>query len=284
MLRKLVSRGLGALCAAAAVGIFAAAAHATPVVLVDGNSSATFDPTSQAGNSSWVVDGVNHMTQSWFWGTSSAGAPDSLDTAATSPTVFSSGGVLSATYLGDGYNIALKVTLTGGSAGSGNSAMTETFTFNNTSDASMNLRLYEYEDFGLNGTAGGETLNLSGTPKVNTADLTKGTTTAEVVASGGGRAPDRYQTGTGSTIKSLLNGGSPVTFSNNSTGPVIGDDNFAFEWDQTLAAGGTFQISIDKTIQGGSTVPLPNAAYGALALMALLGGVGLVRKAAKRIA
>ena len=289
MLRKLVSRGLGALCAAAAAEIFAVAAHATPVVLTDGtsdNSSATIDPLAQSGQSTWVVSGVNHLAQQWFWYSVGTSAPQSISTLSnthlfTDPV----NGILNATYTGDGFTLNLGVTFQGsGIVEQINVTPSATLTGDVASAAGLNFHLYQYSDFNLNGTAAGDTLNLSGTPTINTADQTKGGTKANYGAVSNATTSE-YQTGTGSTIKGLLNNGvNPVTLSDNSTGPVLGDDNFAFEWDQSIGPSGNLQVSITQSIQGGNIVPLPNAAYGTLALMALLGGVGLVRKVAKRIA
>lgn len=261
------------------LGIFAAAAHAdgAPVTLQDGNSSAVFDAVGN-GQTTWSVDGVNHLAQQWFSYSVGTTAPQSISTL-TNTHQFSTDGILNATYTGDGFTLSLAVTLAGGSTGSGASAIVETITVTPTavtddvtSAASLNFHLYQYSDFNLNGTAAGDSLKLSGSP-INTADQTKGGTTADVAVT---RAPDRYQINFGATI--------PLTLSDNATTGGPGDENFAFEWDQSIAPTGSFQVSITKTIQGGNIVPLPNAAYGTLALMALLGGVGLVRKVAKRIA
>ena len=42
-------------------------AVASPINLVDQNSSVTIDPTSQAGVDNWTVNGVNQLYQEWFW-------------------------------------------------------------------------------------------------------------------------------------------------------------------------------------------------------------------------
>jgi hypothetical protein len=278
MSRTLVRRPWRGVAALALCGLFSTAAHAT-VTLTDGNSSATFNPTSQSGESTWDVDGTNFVNQSWFWGSvSNSAAPASLDTL-TNSNLFSSGGLMSATYQGDGFNIVLNVTLTGGSTGSHTSAMTETLTFNNDSGQTKNVHLYEYENFMVNGNPT-NTLTMSGSP-VNTALQTDPLgASVDVSVTGGAAAPDHYQIGTGDTILNLLNNGtSPVTLSDNGTGPLVGDDNFAFEFDPTIANGGSFQISINKTITGGEVVPLPNAALSGAGLLCLLTGIALTRKA-----
>ena len=193
---------------------------------------------------------------------------------------FSSGGVLSATYQGDGFNTVLNFTLVGGSTGSKTSSIIETLTFNNTSDAPIQAKIFDYENFALDGAAGNDTLTLSGSP-VNTADQTDPLgTDANVVATGGGAAPDFYQIGTnGSVLALLASTNDTVTLNDNSTGPLVGDDSFAFEWEPTIDAGGSFQISVNQTITGGAMVPLPNAALSGAGLLGLLTGIALMRKA-----
>jgi hypothetical protein len=259
--------------------LFAATAHATPVTLTDGNSSVTFDPASETGQESWVVDGTNQETEGWLWGTTSTGALSSLSSS------FSFGGLLSATYQGDGFNFVVNYNLTGGSAGSGTSALTETLTFNNTSSSAINARIFEYENFTVGGTAGNNTLTLSGSP-VNTATQTDPLgDQANVVATGGTGAPDFYEIGTNGSVLSLLaSSNDTVTLGDNSTGPLLGADDFAFEWEPTIDAGQSFQISVNKTITGGEVVPLPNAALSGAVLLGLLTGFGLVRKAMRMIA
>ncbi|MGA3067505.1 MAG: hypothetical protein ABSF29_11740 [Tepidisphaeraceae bacterium] len=284
MSRCLVGRRFGGLAALVAGGLFATAAHATPVTLTSQNSSAVFGPASVSANSSWIVDGTNQVAQTGFWIAPTGGAPESLSAVST-PSVFSTGGILQATYAGDGFNVVLNVTLTGGTAGSGASAMNETVTFNNTSGSSMSPKFYEYEDFTLNNSGTDNTLTLSGSP-VNTATQTDPAgTSMNLSATGGASAPDFFQTGTGATIADLLNGSSPVTLNNNSTGPLLGDPNFAFEFDPTVGVDGSFQISVNKTIQeGGEAVPLPSAAPAAAALLVLLTGIRVARKAIQTIA
>ncbi len=62
LLKHLLGGGL--LCAALGM---ASPAQAAPITLVDHNSSVTIDPDSQAGMHDWVVDGVDHLFQQWFW-------------------------------------------------------------------------------------------------------------------------------------------------------------------------------------------------------------------------
>jgi PEP-CTERM motif len=74
-----------------------------------------------------------------------------------------------------------------------------------------------------------------------------------------------------STLNKLNNGSSPVTLNDVMTsGPAAGDATWAFQWDVTIAPGGSFLISKDKALD----VPEP----GCLSLLSL----GLVAFAARK--
>lgn len=58
-----------------------AAPVAADIILTDGSSTATIDPDSRDGMKSWVVDGVEHLQQQWFWYRSVAmTSEESIDT------------------------------------------------------------------------------------------------------------------------------------------------------------------------------------------------------------
>ncbi|MDP9172323.1 MAG: hypothetical protein M3O30_00455 [Planctomycetota bacterium] len=257
----------------------------TPVVLTDGNSSTTINLTSQAGNNSWVVDGVDQYAggragQQWFWYSIGNSAPASIDTL-TNTFLFSNANTMNTTYSGNGFTLNLKETLVGGSIGDGSSAISEVVTVDNSGVSPLSFHLYHYVDLNLAGTSGNDSLTMSGTP-VNTADQTDPLgSSAEVSVTN----PDEFQAGKFGTITSLLNGGAPVTL-NDSGAPVTGNVDFAFQWDPTIQANGSFQASINKNLTGASAtaaVPLPAAANTALAMLAGLGLVGFVRRARKSI-
>jgi hypothetical protein len=77
----------------------------------------------------------------------------------------------------------------------------------------------------------------------------------------------------------IINNGS----SSSATGPQTGNEAFNFVWDLSLAPGDTGIISnaISLSGQGSSTVvgvPLPSAAWSALATLTGLGVLGIVRR------
>src|SRR5574340_944668 len=68
------------------------------VVLTDQNSVTTVDVGSQAGQSSWLVDGVNQMSKQWFWYRIGNGPEASIDTISAPQVVLPSPNTLSVTY------------------------------------------------------------------------------------------------------------------------------------------------------------------------------------------
>jgi hypothetical protein len=279
--RRLSGAGAAAALGLATLGLVGTSAFAAPLSVQSNNSTVTVDPNSQSGLSSWVVDGTNQLNQQWFWYSVGSSAPQSIDTL-NNTFSFNQDGVLTETYGGDGFTLTLNATLTGGAVNSGNSAMTQTVSVDNNTDSDLDFHLYEYSDFTLNNkTLNNNTLTLSGSP-VSTADQTAPLGTTMNI--GVNPSVDHSQIGTNGAIKLALNNGStPVTLGDNGIGPIIGNTNFAFEWDPTIAVNGTFQESIVQSIQGG-VVPLPSAAFSAVVLLAVLSGINLTRKAVKVIA
>src|SRR5262245_46845817 len=62
----MTKRVMSVLAGAAALAC-GAGASGQIVNIQDGNSSANWDIGSQAGQDTWLVNGVDHMFQQWFW-------------------------------------------------------------------------------------------------------------------------------------------------------------------------------------------------------------------------
>jgi hypothetical protein len=279
--------------AAPFLGSFPSTARALSTVISSGNSTIDLNPTTGAAPliSAWTVDGTNEYGgtpaggEEFYYSIGNA-APTPINSLTLSGTVFASGGLFTATYdtpaSGPALTITIKDTLAGGSTGSGSSALGEVITVDNNSGSAVTFHLYEYTDLNLNATPSDDTLSLSLPNTANQSDPLG--TTASVNAVGN---PNEYQIANNSAILTELTGSSAVTLSNNSTGPITGNDNFAFEWDQAMAATGStssLQVSLNETIAGGSVtpaVPLPSAAWTSLAALAGLGTIGIIRSRRK---
>lgn len=250
--------------------------------LTDNNSSASLNVGSQAGMYNWTVDGINQLDQQWFWYAIGNAAPASIDTISAASVSQPMNDYLTTSYTSvSGYNLGIKYTLSGGNPGSGQSDLGETVTINNTSASSIDFRFYQYSDFDLNGTAGGNSVTIySGPNGYNDAYQVNGVSDiSETVASPGATyAEAGLENVPGSTL-SKLNGGSPVTLNDNTTaGP--GDVTWAFEWDLNISAGGSAIISKDKHI---SLTPVPEPATLSLALIGLIVcGASCKRRAVQR--
>jgi hypothetical protein len=294
MLRSLISRRLGVLglavagCVAAPSVVKAVAPVNTTqnvFTLTSGNSKTIFNTQSQAGQSQWFVDGTDQLGcmpngEQWFWYSIGNGAPQSIDTLTNFYNNQAAPNLLTSEYAGAGFDLTLKATLTGGTAGTGNSALSETVSIDNISGAPLQLHFYQFANLMVDDKET-NSLTLSGTP-INTATQIDpmGTGKAEVSVTG---APNEYQIDNNGAIKLALdNGTNPVTLNDNSVGPISGDDAFAFEWDPTIAAGNTFQVSINKSITNGTVaVPLPKAGYSALAMLVGLASLSFLRRRVK---
>ena len=250
----------------------AGTASAQIVTLTDGNSTARIDttPTSQAGMFNWTVDGTNQLYQQWFWyRIGSAGGELGIN-ALSSPVVNTFGSSFaSLEYAGaNGLDVKVQYILSGGSAGSHTSDISEIITIKNTGTSAMDLHFFQYSDFDLNGVLGQTATMLN----ANTVRQSGGgTILSETVAT---PAPNFHEVNLFANTLNSLNDGSPTTLNGQNT--ATGDATWAFQWDKTIASGGTFIISKDKNL---AAVPEP----GTLILLGMgLFGLGVSRKARQK--
>jgi hypothetical protein len=242
-------------------------AAAVDQVLTDGNSTATFDPSSTLGFKSWTVDSLQKLKQQWFWLSTGSGAEQALNTLTLDPPTLTDGNgdglkdTLSLRYVATGYTVGLRFSLTGGTAGSDSANMTGQITVTNTGATPLVFHFFQYADFDLSAAA--DTIQITGG---NTAHQSSATGhVAETIAT---TMPSRYQAGLRTDVSSILGSltdSSATTLTNDAGPTVAGDAVWAFEWDTTLASGGSLVIS-----KGMNLAPEP----ATLALMAV--GLGLV--------
>jgi hypothetical protein len=290
MLRSAKSRSFCGLCIAAAIWASGSMLGSTAqgATLSKNNSDLTINTSGPSPFiTSWTVDGVDQ------YGGSPAGSEDfQISTgggslvelnslALTSPPDPSLLGIglFSATYSGAGFTVNVQETLGGGNIGSGSSSLSEVITINNTealpTDATSNVvelspltfRLVQLSNLTLDAIAGNDTLTLSPS-QPNTANQTNPLGTVANISVTA--TPTSF---TGGTVGSQ----------SASTGPFVGNDAFSFEWDGTIDPGGSYQVSINETVQGATSaaVPLPSAAKSALAMLGGLAVIGIVRRMRK---
>jgi hypothetical protein len=238
-------------------------ARAQIVTLANLNSTAQINASSQAGMFNWMVDGVNQLYQQWFWyGIGTGTGQSSIDTL-SAPTISQPNAfTVNLGYANANLSANINYVLTGGTLGSGTASLGESIHLVNTSGSSMTLRFYQYSDFDLMGSPGGDTLQLArnGLGKFYEALQSKnGITMSETDVVPGA---DHGEASFYPNLLNRLNGGSQIVLADNTGVVGPGDTSWAFEWDVTLAAGASLDISKNKVISG---VPEP----GVISLLGL---------------
>jgi MYXO-CTERM domain-containing protein len=251
--------------------------------VTNGNSFALINSTSQAGMFNWTVDGVNQLYQQWFWfriGT--RGGESSIDTLGA-PTVTAAGsGLLSTIYANSKLSVQVDYALHGGAAGSGSADMAETITLRNVSNGLLDLHFFQYSDFDLLGNAPNDHVELfrngSSGPFTGAlqwdGDANNSQFSAHITVTGANHAEATYWP----VLLNELTDSKPTTLAD--TVGVVGsggDVDCAFQWDLSIAAGGSVTLEIDKNLTlPPLVVPEPSAA--ALAAMGLVGAAFLRRR------
>jgi hypothetical protein len=237
-----------------------APANASSVLLQDANSTSLFEINGGSNQiqANWFVDGVSQLYEQNFYIDVGAtgGAPIALGSIA--PNAFNAvdtngSGNVNNLFVrwddvgGTGVQVGVEFRLTGALAGSGASDVAETITISNFSGQATDLRFFQYVDFDLDGTIGGDTVSSSTDPVQSITQSDVSVLTEAIVTPG----PDLYQVGPFSTIRDAIVNGNNLTTSpgtQSSYGP--GDATWAFQWNVFgLANNDSFQISKDKNIR-----------------------------------
>lgn len=257
-MRRTIALALGA--------AFATTSAMAQVILSDGNSTATIDPSNNLsflrGLNQWSVDDVEQVFQQWYWFRVGDAPERSIDTlggltitqtAANSANLAFSNGVIA---------IDVTFTLIGGSAGSGTADLGEIVRVRNLSNSSLSFHLFEYDDFDLSGTADDDLSARLDSSSIRQWDALSAVTVGTV------EAADHWQIGDVPSLFDLLDDGAPSNLSDSSLSSGPSDRSFAFQWDRVIGAGGTFLMSKNKLVQA---VPEPISTVGIALGLALMG-------------
>lgn len=252
-----------------AVLCVASPASATIITLSDQNSVANIDTSSQAGVYNWLVDGTDYMFQQWFWYRIGSGTAQSIDTISNSPTINQlDSGIVQLTYQNAEVQVDITYALLGGSVGSGIADIAETIRIRNASAGSYDFHFFQYSDFDLGPAYTQDRVAMLNDNTVRQWNAAAGI--SETVAT---PAPNAHELNYYANTLISLNT-APGYNLNGSSAAGPGDVTWAFQWDKTMAAGGSFIISKDKQI---NATPEPGS-------MLLMGGALLfLSKLASRL-
>jgi hypothetical protein len=221
-------------------------AYAQVINMFDQNSTATIDLSnpslSRRGMNNWTVDGVNHLFQQWFWFRIGGAAEQSID-AISAPVVQTPfANLTKITYQDPLVKFETTYLLTGGGAGSSQSDIAESIRITNVSNTAYTLTFFQYTDFDMGGTAGGDTVVHANANAFQQSDGIFGA--SETIST---PVATHWQGDFWPFLYNSLTDGLPTTLSDSGS-PLTGDVSFAWQWDMVLNPGGSFLISKDKNI------------------------------------
>jgi len=252
------------------LGITARPAKSAVLALSDDNSIAAFDPSfsdipSNNGILFWTVDDVNQLFQNWFWyRVGSEGRENSINTLNLIGLDQSqpADNQLSVTYAGTDFEIALNFTLDGGAQGSGISSLFENITIKNTGSNQLDFHFFNYTDFDLTENGEQDTTKIGSGIATQLDNFTLATEVIDPAAS-------YYQVSPFSNILDALEDDVTTTLANFS-GPLTGDNAYAFQWDFALEPEQSFSINNHKSIAPIESVPEPTMTLGLIAFSGLM--------------
>ena len=230
--------------------------------LSDGSSSISIDLSSSAGMTSWIAGGANQVAQEWFWFRINSGAEAPINTISAPAISQPLARQLTVAYdLPGQYGVTVKYDLSGGSI---NPALTEAITIQNHTANPLTFTFFKYGQVTLGGNGNNQSVSFG-------SDLS-GITSVSQTGPGGRSfnsaltsSANRAEAALFNTTLTSLNNGTATTLNNVASIGPANNPTYAFEWDFTINAGSSKQISII------TQVPEPSIfALGALALAGFL--------------
>ena len=253
---------------ASAVLLLSLGASAQDITIANKNSSLDVNTNTSAGVINWNVDDVDYAKNQWFYYRVGSGPESPLQSITSSPAVaitsLSSFARLNLTYANSSYSVLTSLRLTGNTPGSGRSQLNEDITVSNLSGSPLDLHFFQYSDFDLFGTTGGQSVQFyqnSANNQYYKAVQNDGTRTVTETVNSTIFPIGHFEAALFNDTLSSLTDGTPTTL-NDVTSAGVGDVSFSYQWDVTLAPGASFQLS--KLIE---IVPEPSS----MAILALAG-------------
>jgi hypothetical protein len=215
---------------------------------------------------------LNHLFESgWSWRINGVDTREFAFSQAGMVEAGSGTPVATRTYAslaGGAFSAAFTYSLTDGGA-AGQALVSQSLFITNTSGASLNIALFQYSDFDVNGSAGTDNAVWLNQPN-NIMQITDGPSFAQYQGIGASAS----QVTAWPTLRGLLTNG--VVNDLNNTGLPFGPGDFsgAFQWNLVLAPGAS--ATVVALLAVNQAVPGP----GALALLGLAGLMGSRRRRA----
>jgi hypothetical protein len=247
-------------------------ASAALYTLTDVGTLAKVDTSSTAGLFNWTVGGTNQVFQNtYLWRIGDSSSADFIQNLTEISSGLTGTRLLDVSYrdAGSTFRIDVSYLLTGGATSFDIAEVTHV---TNTSNAPMNFRLFQFNDFDLNGTISNDTVTRLNSSQIKQSD---GAVSLNILSQGATPIPSFSELGFQFSVltDATTSGNSLDTLAGNGIGQnFTGDAGYAFQWNVTLNPGESFTISTDKV----AAVPEPAT------LVALgVGAVGILRRRRK---
>ena len=268
---------------AASIGFIATpesrATTVSPFTLSQGNTVIEIDPCSAAGMNKWAINGTDYLANDWYWysvGSMSTQVPLNNLNASPVVTQFSLDGdavpdAAAITYSSNNFDVRLLYTLQGGQSDFGNSQLNAQATLFNKTNSPLTVHFFQYADLDLLQDA--DTVYF---PNQSHVTQTATGMFAEQVITGLPNHPNHYEAGLATDLLAELNGASYATLNDNRQ---VDNANgaWAFQWDITIPARGSYLIGREITLNvpNTSNVPEPSTC---LLLAAAIPGILIFRR------
>lgn len=242
---------------------------AASYVLTDNGSTARIDADSGAGMYDWVVGNEDHLEKQWFYYRTPSSGAYALPINAISPSVldFQSANTLVTTYANSEFSLQISYILNGGLAGD-SADILETIVVQNNSGTVLPFSLFQYSNFDLLGSPGGDSVNFLSWDSVKQNEGLFG------IQEGIIQPTATYREAAlnipGGTLDNLIN---VANYNLNNVASQSGDVTWAFQWDYNIPVGQALEVFKDKTLIA-PVVPEPTSA----ALMVLAAAALALRR------
>ncbi|MCH7946069.1 MAG: PEP-CTERM sorting domain-containing protein [Armatimonadetes bacterium] len=253
---RFIMRRRGIFVAAALLGCAALNAQIT---LTHNGSTVNIDENN-VRITNWVVDGADQVFENlWYYRDGDAGTASLVSTiGAPSVTLFGSQGA-EVVYQNSDLTVTINYFLQANGDGSA-ANLSEQVTF--ATVLGINLRLFQYNDFDVSGSAGGDTATRLNSSTIDQTDMNFVETT------GATPIPEFSEMGPFAALRTNITGTAGYNL-NTAAGSGIGESQngnmtFAYQWNRNLGAGDSFVMSTSKV----AAIPEP-ATFAVLGLGAL---------------